>query len=100
MFERQLVPANAGLPPPPPPHDADVDFVLSPPIVVQARACVGKRRHEDRALAPLNVPLFVATDLEDAPALVPLRAAFPWMVSLRKRTQIAAECLNGRPNVG
>lgn len=79
-LERQLVPANAGLPPP---HDADVGFVSSPPMVVHARACEGKRRHEDRALASLNVPLFVATDLEDAPALAPLRAAFPCMVLLR-----------------
>jgi hypothetical protein len=83
-LERRLVPANAGLPPPPPPlRDVDLDFVSSQPIVVQARACAGKRRHEDRALAPLNVPLFVATDMEDASALEPLRATFPCMVLLR-----------------
>jgi hypothetical protein len=34
-------------------------------------------------LVPLNVPLFVATDIPDAPALEPLRAAFPCMVLLR-----------------
>ena len=84
-LERQLVPANARLPPPP---DAlrvrDVEYV-SPvaPLGGTAKACVGKRLHEERALAPLNVPLFVATDMVDASALAPLRVAFPCMVLLR-----------------
>ncbi|KAH8999701.1 hypothetical protein EDB86DRAFT_2909780 [Lactarius hatsudake] len=86
-LERRLVPANAGLPPP---HEAlrlDVDYVspVAPPggSAMRASACVGKQQHEERALAALNVPLFVATDMEDTPALAPLRSAFPCMVLMR-----------------
>lgn len=83
-LERRLVPANAELPPPRDALRVDVDYV-SPggSATMRAGACAGKRQHEERALAALNVPLFVATDLEDAPALAPLRAAFPCMVLLR-----------------
>ena len=81
-LERRLVPANAGLPPPRNALRVDVDFV-SPRSAMHAMACAGKQQHEDRALAALNVPLFVATDMQDAPALAPLRAAFPCMVLLR-----------------
>ena len=83
-LERRLVPANAILPPPP--HVDDVDFAEPPVGVVgngsAVAACEG-RRHEDQTLQPLNVPLFVATDKPDAPALASLRAAFPCMVLLR-----------------
>ncbi|KAF8269167.1 hypothetical protein EI94DRAFT_1771365 [Lactarius quietus] len=78
-LERRLVPANARLPPPPPRDVDDVDFVI-PVGGSGALACVG---HEDRALEPLNVPLFVATDMQDSPALASLRAAFPCLVLLR-----------------
>ena len=44
--------------------------------------CAGKR-HVAPELVPLNVPLFVATDVQDALALAPLRAAFPCTVLLR-----------------
>ncbi|KAH9169189.1 hypothetical protein EDB89DRAFT_1854751 [Lactarius sanguifluus] len=86
-LERRLVPANAGLPPPREALRLDVDYVspIAPPggSAMRASACVGKQQHEERALAALNVPLFVATDMEDAPALAPLRAAFPCMVLMR-----------------
>jgi hypothetical protein len=79
-LERRLVPANAGLTPPP-----GIEYVS--PVgggAMRARACEGKLlRHEEHALASLNVPLFVATDLEDASALAPLRASFPCLVLLR-----------------
>ncbi|KAH9957263.1 hypothetical protein BGW80DRAFT_1476227 [Lactifluus volemus] len=39
--------------------------------------------HNVHELAPLNVPLFIATDIEDAPTLAPLRAAFPCTFLLR-----------------
>ncbi|KAI9430443.1 hypothetical protein H4582DRAFT_1824133 [Lactarius indigo] len=81
-LERRLVPANAGLPPPL--RTTDVDYVspVAPPSG-GAIACAGKQQHEERALVPLNVPLFVATDMEDSPALAPLRAAFPCLVLMR-----------------
>jgi len=44
--------------------------------------CTG-RPHEAPKLVPLNVPLFVATDMEDAPTLAALRAAFPCTILLR-----------------
>ncbi|KAN0141572.1 hypothetical protein V8E53_000034 [Lactarius tabidus] len=78
-LERRLVPANARLPPP----RVHVDFFVSSVGNGSARACAGKRLHEDHALVPLNVPLFVATDIPDSPALASLRAAFPCMVLLR-----------------
>src|SRR6266702_846759 len=86
-LERRLVPANAGLPPPRDALRVDVDYVS--PVAspgggaMRARACAGKQQHEERALVALNVPLFVATDMEDAPALAPLHTAFPCMVLLR-----------------
>ncbi|KAI0248020.1 hypothetical protein BJV78DRAFT_1132076 [Lactifluus subvellereus] len=81
-LERLLVPVNAVLPPP---REVLVDSVaparwaISGPVPTH---CVGKA-HEERELAPLNVPLFIATDVEDAPALAPFRAAFPCTVLLR-----------------
>jgi hypothetical protein len=39
--------------------------------------------HEAPELAPLNMPLFVATDVEDVLALAPLRKAFPCTILLR-----------------
>jgi hypothetical protein len=39
--------------------------------------------HKVHELAPLNVPLFIATDIEDTPTLVPLLAAFPCTFLLR-----------------
>ena len=81
-LERLLVPVNAVLPPP---REVLVDSVaparwaIPGPVPIY---CVGKA-HEERELAPLNVPLFLATDVEDAPALAPFRAAFPCTVLLR-----------------
>ncbi|KAH9979562.1 hypothetical protein BGW80DRAFT_1248872 [Lactifluus volemus] len=39
--------------------------------------------HKVHELAPLNVPLFIATDIEDTPTLAPLLAAFPCTFLLR-----------------
>ncbi|KAH9061857.1 hypothetical protein EDB87DRAFT_1560252 [Lactarius vividus] len=86
-LERRLVPANAELPPPREALRLDIDYVspVAPPGggAMGASACAGKQWHEEHALAALNVPLFVATDMEDAPALAPLRAAFPCMVLMK-----------------
>ncbi|KAF8496266.1 hypothetical protein F5888DRAFT_1614906 [Russula emetica] len=91
-LENLLVPTNGVLPPP-----AQEPLVDSaPPIVVplggvmprsvQVR-CTGKP-HREPKLVPLNVPLFVATDVEDALVLAPLRAAFPCMILLRDLAEI------------
>ncbi|KAH9958112.1 hypothetical protein BC827DRAFT_1221141 [Russula dissimulans] len=86
-LERRLVPSQAMLPPP---HgETLVDSV--PPVVLPLKGgmagslsirCAGKL-HEWPSLAPLNVPLFVATDVEDGLALGPLRATFPCTISMR-----------------
>lgn len=85
-LERLLVPANAVLPPP---REPLVKWV--PPAEMRLRGnmagsshikCGGKQ-HRAPELVPLNVPLFVATDVEDALALAPLRAAFPCTILLR-----------------
>jgi hypothetical protein len=49
--------------------------------------CAGKR-HVAPVLVPLNVPLFVATDVEDAIVLAPLRAAFPCTILLRDLSDV------------
>jgi hypothetical protein len=49
--------------------------------------CTGNP-HEAPKLVPLNVPLFVATDVEDALALAPLRAAFPCTILLRDLAEV------------
>ncbi|KAF8466811.1 hypothetical protein DFH94DRAFT_676235 [Russula ochroleuca] len=90
-LEGLLVPANAVLPPP---HEPLVDLV--PPRVAPLEGvmpgtlrfkCTGNP-HEAPKLVPLNVPLFVATDVEDALALAPLRAAFPCTILLRDLAEV------------
>jgi hypothetical protein len=90
-LESLLVPTNAVLPPL---QELLVDSVQ--PTVVPLRRmmpssmqvkCMGKP-HEGHKLVPLNVPLFVATDVEDAQALAPLRATFPCMILLRDLEEI------------
>jgi hypothetical protein len=85
-LESLLVPTNAGVPPPV--QEPLVDSV--PPRLMprslQVR-CTGKP-HGEPELVPLNVPLFVATDVEDALFLAPLRAAFPCMILLRDLAEI------------
>lgn len=91
-LENLLVPTNAVLPPPV--HGSAVDS--APPTVVplggvmprslQVR-CTGKP-HGEPKLVPLNVALFIATDVEDALVLAPLRAAFPCMILLRDLSEI------------
>jgi hypothetical protein len=49
--------------------------------------CAGKQ-HVAPELVSLNVPLFVATDVEDALALAPLRAAFPCTILLRDLSDV------------
>jgi len=44
--------------------------------------CAGKL-HKSPELGPLNLPLFVATDVEDGLALAPLRATFPCTILMR-----------------
>jgi len=92
-LEGLLVPTNAVLAPPL--QEPLVDSV--PPTVVPSGGamprslqvkCRGKP-HEAPKLVPLNVPLFVATDVEDALALAPLRAAFPCTILLRDLAEIA-----------
>ncbi|KAI0290330.1 hypothetical protein B0F90DRAFT_1786890 [Multifurca ochricompacta] len=110
-LERRLVPTDAEFPPPP---DLSVSLRVNharlptsgstrlvpvldamPPMnmnmnsgssTVRVIKCAGKP-HEESELAPLNVPLFVATDIEEEgdvqDSLAPLRAAFPCMVLLR-----------------
>lgn len=48
-----------------------------------------REAHQEVKLVPLNVPLFVATDVEDVLVLAPLRAAFPCMILLRDLAEIA-----------
>jgi hypothetical protein len=90
-LEGLTVPTNAVLPPP---HESLVDSV--PPRLVSNGGvmpgtlhvkCLGKP-HEAPKLAPLNVPLFIATDVEDALALAPLRAAFPCTILLRDLAEV------------
>jgi hypothetical protein len=91
-LESLLVPTNGVLPPPV--QEPLVDSV--PPTVVplggvmprllQVR-CTGKA-HVEPKFVPLNVPLFVATDVEDALVLAPLRAAFPCLILLRDLAEI------------
>jgi hypothetical protein len=90
-LEGLLVPTNAMLPPP---HEPLVDSV--PPTAVPLGGmmpgtlhvkCTGKL-HEAPKLTPLNVPLFIATDVEDALALTPLRAAFPCTILLRDLAEV------------
>jgi len=85
-LESLLVPTNAVLPPPvqEPPVDSAPARVM--PRSLQVR-CTGKA-HGEPKLIPLNVPLFVATDVEDALLLAPLRAAFPCMILLRDLAEI------------
>jgi hypothetical protein len=81
-LERFLVPTNAILPLP---QGVPVDSVSParmPTSHIAPDHCSGEA-HEVRELAPLNLPLFIATDIEDAPALAPLRAAFPCTFLLR-----------------
>jgi len=81
-LERQLVPSQAVLPPPhgnsAPPAVVPLKGGMLGPLGIQ---CVGK--HESPELAPLNVPLFVATDVEDGLALAPLLATFPCTILMR-----------------
>lgn len=92
-LENLLVPTNAVFPPPvqepvvdsAPPKVVPSGGVM--PGLLQVR-CTGKLHGEPR-LVPLNVPLFVATDVEDALLLAPLRAAFPCMILLRDLAEIA-----------
>jgi hypothetical protein len=91
-LEGLLVPTNAVFPPP---HEPlPVDSV--PPRVTPSEGvmpstlrvkCTGNP-HEAPKLVPLNVPLFVATDVEDALALAPLRAAFPCTILLRDLAEV------------
>jgi hypothetical protein len=91
-LENLLVPTNGVLPPP-----VQVPLVDSVPQTVvrfggvmprslQVR-CTGKAHWEPK-LVPLNVRLFVATDVEDAVVLAPLQAAFPCMILLRDLAEI------------
>lgn len=92
MLENMLVPTNAVLPPPgqeplvdsAPPTVLPLGGVM--PRSLQVR-CTGNP-HGEPKLVPLNVPLFVATDVEDALVLAPLRAAFPCMILLRDLAEI------------
>jgi hypothetical protein len=87
-LEGLTVPTNAVLPPP---HETLVDLV--PPTMggvmpgTSRIKCMGKP-HEAPKLVPLNVPLFIATDVEDALALAPLRAAFPCTILLRDLAEV------------
>jgi hypothetical protein len=85
-LERLLVPTNAVLPPLREPlvkSTPPAEMGLRGNMASSSRIkCAGKQ-HQARELVPLNVPLFVATDVEDALALAPLRAAFPCTVLLR-----------------
>ena len=91
-LERLLVPTNAVLPPP---REALVESV--PPAAMRLSEgtmagawrikCAGKM-HGAPKLVPLNMPLFVATDVEDALALAPLRATFPCTIFLRDLTDV------------
>lgn len=87
-LENLLVPTNGVLPPPI--QEPLVDSVPRlgglMPRSLQVR-CRG-RAHGEAKLVPLNVPLFVATDVEDAVVLAPLQAAFPCMILLRDLAEI------------
>lgn len=90
-LESLLVPASAVLPPPDEPlfdsmtrTGVSLEGVIPGTLRVK---CTGKL-HEAPELAPLNVPLFVATDTEDALTLAPLRAAFPCTILLRDLAEI------------
>jgi GDP-fucose protein O-fucosyltransferase len=81
-LERFLVPTNAILPLP---QETTINSVSPARMHIPHVAldhCAGKA-HNVHELAPLNVPLFIATDIEDAPTLAPLRAAFPCTFLLR-----------------
>jgi len=57
-------------------------------MAVESRIkCAGKQ-HVALRLVPLNVPLFIATDVDDALALVPLRATFPCAILLRDLSDV------------
>ena len=90
-LESLLVPTNAVLPPPREPLIESVPrtgLPLEGGIADTLRVkCTGKL-HEAPKLVPLNVPLFVATDVEDALALAPLRAAFPCTILLRDLAEV------------
>ena len=90
-LESLLVPTNAVLPPPREPLVESVPRTGLPlegaiPSTLRVQ-CTGKL-HETPKLVPLNVPLFVATDVEDALALAPLRAAFPCTIFLRDLAEV------------
>jgi len=91
-LERLLVPTNALVPPPRVPLVQSVRLsAMHLPEASMAGErrikCAGKQ-HVEPELAPLNVPLFVATDVEDALALAPLRAAFPCTILLRDLSDV------------
>ncbi|KAI0270463.1 hypothetical protein BC834DRAFT_967251 [Gloeopeniophorella convolvens] len=88
-IERRLVPASAALPAPPEVSVEHVPSTAAPAPAATGLKCPG-RAHADPALAPLNAPLFVATDAADARALAPLRAAFPCMFVLRDFARVPA----------
>ena len=86
-LERQLVPSQAALPPP---HgEALLDSVPSAVVPLKGGMLgslgiqCARKLHESPELVPLNVPLFVATDVEDGLALGPLRATFPCTILMR-----------------
>ena len=92
-LEKLLVPTNGVLPPPV--QEPRVDS--APPRVVPLGGAIGGslqvrctgKPHVEPKLVPLNVPLFVATDVEDVlVVLAPLRATFPCMVLLRDLAEI------------
>ena len=91
-LEYLLVPTNAVLPPPvqellvesAPPQVGPLGGVMHRSSQVRCRG----KPHGEAKLDPLNVPLFVATDVEDGQELAPLRAAFPCMVLLRDLAEI------------
>lgn len=86
-LERLLVPTSAVVPPPRVPLVQSVSLAamrLPRATMVGGRRliCAGKQ-HMAPELVSLNVPLFVATDVEDGLALAPLRATFPCTILLR-----------------
>jgi hypothetical protein len=90
-LESLLVPTSAVLPPPDEPLFESMTRTGVPlegviPGTLRIK-CTGKL-HKAPKLVPLNVPLFVATDKEDALTLAPLRAAFPCTILLRDLAEI------------
>ena len=91
-LERLLVPTSAVVPPPRVPLVQSVPLAamrLPRATMVGGRRliCAGKQ-HVTPELVSLNVPLFVATDVEDGLALAPLRAAFPCTILLRDLSDV------------